>query len=727
MDTVEAKSFGRLISNAHSIDEALQLEVGQGKGSGVAELDALVGGLLLRSLRGERIVELSQDDLYDHHLSVLGLSNNETEMVDEWFSVEKQQARGSWAFPDKASLRVGFINVLWLYNQTGRFGTAIATEDRGRVKLTSTPAAVLYWALLEALFDSLCLPLQLRGPMAGEQTREQQLQAWADIDTFYSALGFDVEAQLSVMRYGGGWHRLNAAGQLAAKRLLFEALASQANVEMGLRYRVHLTRPLILNYYKKAKKDGLAKRKQVVTKEFEKTLCAYWGGDWLSFLDYLGEEPHPEEQVVTALPKVKPLVRQTVRIEEIAASQGLPATVIESIAASYWRETGGISPVEARLQCLRDFWDAYDEIHMRQKPAMKPLWGLVNESRSVPLAAWEGRDLFQQDLFRELLPEKLLTRVLELWSGSMLPRWPDRIVTEPFPYAAMVETFGPALAFWDGCSLTAWFLCEGPYSRTDMSGLAHYHRREIAALEAVGTSVEQQLFADLIEAEKRLGPPEPIEEKSSTTTDYGMFSVSVSTSVGARRKGFEKLRDIIARHRRAWAQMHLEKYLKHRWKSEITEAGIAYNLLIQAREGKAPSLKQFAKAAAPATNHWFGGDVCGLFGALREKCPVRTERIRLMPQDVSAFARSVFDSLTSKAARYRGQDEANRYSNYIEVLANLSIRYFQLEEALGRPPHMKELGERFVSHATAINEDIGNVWREFIEAIASAAQPPIST
>jgi hypothetical protein len=171
MDT-GSKSFGRLISNAHSIDEVLQLEVAQGKGSSVAELDALVGGLLLRSLRGERIVELRQDDLYDYHLSVLGLSNHETEMVDEWFSVEKQQARGSWAFPDKASLRVGFINVLWLYNQTGRFGTAIATEDRGRVKLTSTPSAVFYWALLEDLFDSLCLPLQIRGPMAGEQTRE---------------------------------------------------------------------------------------------------------------------------------------------------------------------------------------------------------------------------------------------------------------------------------------------------------------------------------------------------------------------------------------------------------------------------------------------------------------------------------------------------------------------------------------------------------------------------
>jgi hypothetical protein len=699
----------------------LGLEEAAGKGGApFVTLDALVGRLLVRSLRGERVVELSQDDLYVYRVSALGLSSEERSLVDEWFALKKQQSRGTWTIPDKTSLRAGFPNLLWSYTQTGRFGTAAAVEDRGPVKLESTPDAVFHWAVLEGLFESLCLPFQLRGPLAGEKTREQQLEAWNEVDTFYSALGFDVQEELSVMRYGGGWHRLNASGQLAVKVRLLEALGNQANVEVGARYRAHRTLPLIHSFYNKAKKDGLAKRKQVVTKELEKVLCAYWGGDWLSFLDYLGEQPHPEEQVVTALPKVKPLVSQSARIEEIATAQGLPAEVIKSIAASFWQETGGVSPVERRVQCLRNYWEAYDDIHARQGPKMKPLWGLLNDSRLVALASWEGRDLYQQELFRELLPENLLSEISELWSGTMLSRWPDRIITEPFPYPTMVETFGPALAFWDGCSLTAWFLCEGPYSRTDMSGLAHYHRRDVAALDAASTPVDKQLFANLIEAEKQLGSPEQIENESSTT-DYGMFSVKISVGGGTRRKGFEKLRDVITRHRRAWAQQHLEEYLKNRWESEIAGAAKAYNLLVHGKEGKVPTLKQFAKAAAPATNRWFGGDVCGLYGAIREKCPARPERIRIMPHDVSGFARALFVSLTSEAARYRGDDEAKRYSNYIEVLANLGIKYVQLEEALGRPPAMKDLGERFVSHTKAVkDDDPESVWIAFVDAVENA-------
>lgn len=725
MGSGESESFGRLISGVHSAAELLRLEEAEGKGREMfADLDALVGRLLARSLRGERVVELSQDDLYIYRVSALGLKPDERRMVDEWFALEKQQSRGTWTIPDKASLRAGFPNLLWSYKQTGRFGTASAVEDRGPVKLESTPDAVFHWALLEGLFESLCLPFQLRGPLAGEKSREQQLEAWGEVDAFYSALGFGVEQELSVMRYGGGWHRLDAAGQLAAKLRLLEALGTQAKEEMGPRYRAHRILLLVHNYYKKAKKEGRAKRKQVVTKELEKTLCAYWGGDWLSFLDYLGEEPHPEEQVVTALPKVKPLVSQSTRIEEIAAAQGLPAEVVKSIGASFWHETGGVSPVERRVECLRNYWGAFDEIHARQTPKMKPLWGLVNESRLVALSSWEGRDLYRRELFSEALPGALLSEILELWSGTMLSRWPDRIVTEPFPYQTMVETFGPALGFWDGCSLTAWFLCEGPSSRTDMSGLAHYYRREIAALDEMGAPVDRQLFADLVEAEKRLGPPEEIEGESSTT-DYGMFSVKISLGGGTRRKGFERLRDVITRHRRAWSQRHLEGYLKNRWESEITEAAKAYNLLVQGKEGKVPTLKQFAKAAAPATNHWFGGDVCGLYGAIREKCPARPERVRIMPRDVAAFARALFDSLTSEAARHRGEGEAKRYGNYIEVLANLGIKYVQLEEVLGRPPVMKELGERFVSHTVAVKEDDpGSVWVTFVEAVENAKSTP---
>jgi hypothetical protein len=121
-----------------------------------------------------------------------------------------------------------------------------------------------------------------------------------------------------------------------------------------------------------------------------------------------------DEQVVTALPKVKPLVSQSARIDEIAAAQGLSAHMVKTIAASYWQETGGVSPVEQRVECLEQFWHAFDEIHARQRPKMNSLWGLINQDRLVILNFWEGRDLFRQDLWRELLPQGLLTEIEEL-------------------------------------------------------------------------------------------------------------------------------------------------------------------------------------------------------------------------------------------------------------------------------------------------------------------------
>jgi hypothetical protein len=87
----------------------------------------------------------------------------------------------------------------------------------------------------------------------------------------------------------------------------------------------------------------------------------------------------------------------------------------------------------------------------------------------------------------------------------MSPREPARIVTEPFPHVRLADAFGPALRFWHGCALTAWFLCEGPSSRTDMAGLKDYHRRDLAELEDLGTPVDRDTFAELVAAERRLG------------------------------------------------------------------------------------------------------------------------------------------------------------------------------------------------------------------------------
>ena len=85
-------------------------------------------------------------------------------------------------------------------------------------------------------------------------------------------------------------------------------------------------------------------------------------------------------------PKIKPLVSQSERIEEIAAEKGLSADVIRSIAASYWQQTGATAPVGQRVSCLEKYWQIFDELHTRQSSGMKSLWGLVTDTCHIILS-----------------------------------------------------------------------------------------------------------------------------------------------------------------------------------------------------------------------------------------------------------------------------------------------------------------------------------------------------
>ena len=304
----------------------------------------------------------------------------------------------------------------------------------------------------------------------------------------------------------------------------------------------------------------------------------------------------------------------------------------------------------------------------------------------------------------------------------MLTKWPDRIVTEPFPHRLMAETFGPALAFWQSCALTAWFICEGPYSRTDMAGLAHHQRRELHTLRAMNAPIDEKLFEELIEGEKRLGPEEPITRDSQTAdVGYG-FSMTISMNAGSRRKGFETLRDIITRYRRSWASEYLNSYLRTRWELEIKEAAKSFYILLGEKGGKAPTLKQFAKSAVLATNHWFAGDVSGLYRTIGEKAPAQPTRSVLLPADKEAFVRRVFEQLPSRQFEmYAGRtsDDASQ-DYYRKELAELAIKYVQLEEAMGQLPELKQLGDKFTYRSGVLHSDEAEAWKIFSRAVGNA-------
>ncbi len=731
-------SFGRKALQAGSMKATLDLERVEGRRSRFDVIDALVGELLVRSLRGERVVEMTPGKDQACSIVTNGIRADYRAFVDNTFRLDRQQSRGAWFLPIEASLRPGTINFSANFLSSARFASTITWEEHCKASLEKTADALLVWALLEPLFDALFEPFILRGRLAGNKSREDQLKRWRAIDSLYQALGFEVAPELAVMRYGGGWHKLRSQEQVAAKQRLLAALAHQVEPEMAARYRAHCLRALLEHYYKKADADGRAKRKQALTKPLERTLSAYFGGDWLAFLEYIGEEPHPDEQIVTALPKTRLHVGGGSRAAEIAEQMGLPAAEVERMVAAYWQQTDGESPVEQRVNALTRYWLVFDEIHAQQAVGMPPLWGLVEDHRPFDFYYHDPNLPFQPRLYLQLLPRTMLNEVERLWGTMVLPRWPDRIISEPSPHMALAETMGSALKFWHGCALTAWFLCEGPYSRTTMAGLAEYNRREIKALEELGTPIDVRIFEELVKAEERLGLPEPLTQNSSTVTGKNGISITLTTNSGSRREGFERLRNIITRHRRSWAEKYLSQYLRLRWETEIRDAGHTYNLLLH-EMGKAPTPKQFANKAALASNHWFGGDLSGLYGAIREKSPVQPRRIAILPVDRVAFAFSVFQALggnpmfRQEQAYKPGQDyQAWRLkwdrNAQLSELADLSFWYIQLEEGLGHPPDLKEFGRgKFAQLCPAVSEDVDKAWSVYTKTIEAAKQSVVSS
>lgn len=719
--------------------DLLALERETGQGERFEQLDHILGKLITAAIHGTPIIEAANDKLGDS-VSLLDLDASEHAYVHEHFALEHQQERGAWYLPERVRVRTGKINFISAYRRSPRFGASLIAGDGASLPLEGSPEALFAWALLEPFFEALFQPIELR--LTTTKSRENQLKAWADVDQMLAALQLDLDAELATMRYGGGWSRLTAAEKTEARQRLLDALASQGSHELAARYRSFRLATLIERFYKKAKK-GSPTRRQVLTKADERTLSGFFDGDWLALLAYLGEQPAPGEEIVTVLPEPRLYTGAGVdeRVERVATAQNLPAAEVERMLAALWNQEDAVSPVNARVRALTRFWQVFDELHARQAPGMPSLWGLTEEGPLLPFG--DERDSpFSRGIYRQLLPADLLADIHDLWGTTMLSRWPEHIVSSLSPIETMADALGPALHFWHGCALTAWFLCEGPYSRTDMAGLARYHAADLQSLEQLGCPVAGELFNELVAAEARLPEPQPIYDQQlpgeesivSPNLPFAM-TVRMQISTKSRRDGFEQLRDIITRHRRRWAGRHLGDYLRSRWQMELREAAREHSRFIAAK-GKPPTAKQFAKTAATAANRWQGGDLAALYTAIGEKSPITPARAALVPDDHEAFVRAVFDELggepfkryrvvEDREAGRRQQEESNRY-NRIRELAEASLRYLQLEEALGQPPDKQQFGRRkFDPIAAELWGDPEHGWSLYRAAIERARHTPL--
>ena len=566
----------------------------EGRAEQFAALDALIGDVVA-ALHARRVCRVGSAGATTATVS-LAAWHPKPKNSSVGVLLEAQHAKGSWFIPEKVSLKTGLANLPWSFATYPRYASGIVWEERASVLPLSCPDSVAFWAVFQPLFEQLFAPFELRGRLSGTKSAEDQLAVWTAVDELVVALGFEVDDELAVMRYGAGWGSLRAPEQLAAKQRLLDQLAAQANIDLGARYRAYRLASLVERYYSKAK-GGMARRKSVLTKPLEKTLSGFFGGDWLAFLHYIGEAPHPDEEIVTAIPTLEIFVGGTKDARAVAADLGLPADEVQRALATFWATSEGsppttISPVEERVATLKAYWSEFDAVHAHQAPGMRPLYGLVEFTRSGMESDWVLQDgRYSPGCYLELLSHALLDDIERLWGPTMLARWPDRIVTEISPHAALAETFGRALRFWHEVALTTWYLAEGPYAVTDTAGLLGRHAVDLEDLAALGCPVDAALFAELIEGEAKLGPEEPVDKKQVSPA----FSLYTLT----RRPGFEILRDIVTRHRRAWAERYLDPYLKTRWDSELREAARHHAEAIAAK-GKPPTPKQFARLRAYA-------------------------------------------------------------------------------------------------------------------------------
>ena len=729
---MSSETFGAHYLTLPSAPERLDFERSEGRRERFEAVDAQLDDLVLRALRGERVVAVARAENRNHpdYVELRFSAEASRAALEEHFSVERQQARGAWYIPESGSLAIGLVHLAHWWRTDRRFTITMAERERATPSFQSTDA-VAVWAALQPLFEELFLPLKLRSDRLAPKTREQQLQYWAKtVDPLYDALGVGAEA-VREYRPQTGWAELDAERVMARRDALFGSWA-QADAEAARRLRTYRIGRLVERYYSKAK-NGRALRRRVMTKELEPVLAAYFGGDWLALLAYLREEPDPSDEVTTALPKPRLMVGSTKRAASVAAAHGLASEEMERMLAAFWNRSDGSSPVEERVRVLERLWHEFHSLHARQASGTHALWGLMNGPRNHvrrSIGYFGEYDDYNPGMEEELLSAELLTDLRRLW-GTKPFKSPERLVSEPAYTWAAVRALGPAFDFWQELGDSIWFICEGPQSRTDLPGLEQYvrDRRPLGQLEAMGYPVDGELFVELRAAESMLGPPQETWRAERQVGDWTM-----RLGGGTRRDGFEILRDIVTRHRRTWAQRHLNAYLENRWKGELTAVSDAYHRFV-ADKTKPPTVKQFLKMATPACTNWFAGALTAVYAALGLKAPIDAPTYsRLLPDDARAFMMRVFLALGGKEgkretfaldrdAAHEQQEEYRRNSSFAH-LADESLRWVELAEGLGRQPELDDFGPRTVEHyRDDLGFDVNAAWETYTSAVQHALTP----
>lgn len=630
-----------------------------------------------------------------------------------FYDVAAQEAHGAWYLPRKpVRLRAGLVNLASHYRSTPRFAMTAAEAQWVRVEFATSPMGLFLWSAAEALFEALFKPLELRSDGAGVGSLDERRAAWSEVAATYAALGID-PTTLAALGLGSGWSRQGATERLAAKQGLLAALCQQPLGDIARRWRALSLQPLVQRYYEKAVKKPPT-QKQVLASPVQRVMVGWFGGDWLDFLAYIEEQPAPNEQITTALPEPHLYVEGAAKAPAVAATQGIPLGEVERIIASFTGAATAQSPVERRVSVLRSYWQVIDGLHAVQRPGTPSLAGLVEET-SLSSPSWTDF------AYLDLLPPDLVADIDVLWDAVTLPQFSAHIVTATHPHKLLADALGPALSFWHGVALSAWFTCEGPWSRTSLDEMEDYYRRDLSALDAAGFPVSRDLFSHLKQAERKLGKPQPITKQVWSERVAGGITLSASMGMGSRREGFTILRDIITQHRRAWTLSNLERYLRWRWDAPLRATAEDYNRIV-ARTGRPPAKRQFATVMSNSAGLWFDGELASLATALGLPCPIEQTRARKIPADRRAFVRAVYAALGGTKERETSDTELYNRNWGLRHLAGGALRFVQLWEAMGEPPDMKAAGGDRIHWDTMP----GVTWDRYVETVQALVGRAVS-
>lgn len=688
------------LAAAATVDPLLTWETIQGKAERFEGPDQLVAESLAAAWRGQDIIAIHPDSAgrrYKDRVEATQISAEQHDLLHQQYAVDEQQRRGAWYIPDELALKPwGSTLPHTLASQPRQALTLAHDVTAGTDTTTSTADAVWLWSTAEPVLAMLVRPIALwAGERAPLRSREEAETAWTSTvdDLARLNIGLDELAQPFALQR---WARRSRGEQQQARETYLAGLRAIDPAELARRTRGLRVQKLLAVLAKKAKgKPQAPLARTALTKAHQPTLSAYFGGRWLSLLDYAGLQPHPSEEVITALPEPSLLVNTGQEsVSNIAQAQNLATDDVEAILAAYLgTKPRQQSPIDERLAAIQRWWGAFDNIHAEQAPGMPELWGLVDDGLPLVTVSNPRRGAARQ--YRALLPNEIVAEVDRLWDGLTLPQWPENIVSEPHPHRLMAEAIGPAARFWHGVALTAWYETEDGYSRNTLDEVADAHRADLAALDELGCSVDPALFDDLVAVQKTFGEPKEVRGEMTARALGNGITVEHWTGSWGRREGFERARDIITRHRRTWASAHLANYLAARWRQDLSQAVHRYHKHLAAK-GKAPTFKQFSRMAASAANRWFNGDLSGIYRAMGESAPHTSRRVDQLPVDAYEFAVAVYVGLggefvddSYEAITAYGDGYERLWS--LATLANKSIYYVQLCEAMGERPEPKRV------------------------------------